>query len=117
MLDALLKYTINTGLIATIWTVFVLIATVIEPNLFVRVELVFYLPLSKVYVNAFLGSLNVRDSLRGRSKVAAFTPQLSPSTIVFKPSGNEHRTPVGSQQETKIVSIPETEISKDSGDV
>jgi len=115
MLDALRKYTINTGLIATIWTVFVLIATVIVPNLYVRVELVFYLPLSKVYANALLGSLNVRDSIRERSNVSAFTPQLNPSTIVFSSSANGQHTPAVSQQESKAVSIRVDLGSESSG--
>jgi len=76
ILNILYKYTINTGLVATIWAFCCLIANVMVPLSFF--ELTFYLPLSKVYVNAFLGSLDVRDSLRERSKLASCTRKLSP---------------------------------------
>jgi len=73
MLNALCKYTINTGLIATIWTICCLLTNSMVPDLYV--VLVFYFPLSKLYVNAFLGSLNARDFLREKSKITLVTPR------------------------------------------
>lgn len=79
ILNALCKYTINTGIIATIWALCCLIANVLLPNSYV--ELTFYLSLSKVYVNAFLGSLIVRDSLREKSNIAIFTPHSKSGSV------------------------------------
>jgi len=79
ILNVLCKYTINTGIIATIWALCCLIANVLLPNSYV--ELTFYLSLSKVYVNAFLGSLIVRDSLRAKSNITIFTPHLKSGSI------------------------------------
>jgi len=103
MLNTLFKYTVNTGLIATLWTVCCLIANVMMPKSYVM--LVFYLPLSKVYVNAFLGSLNARDSLREMSKVTPCLPQLSSNSIVFARPENRQGASAGSIHEGSPKSI------------
>ncbi|KLO19744.1 hypothetical protein SCHPADRAFT_992673, partial [Schizopora paradoxa] len=73
MLNTLCKYTINTGLIAAIWTICCIVSNTMAPDLYV--VLIFYLPLSKVYTNAILGSLNVRESLRGMSETKFLAPK------------------------------------------
>ncbi|KLO15494.1 hypothetical protein SCHPADRAFT_902370 [Schizopora paradoxa] len=105
-LNALCKYTINTGLIATIWTLCCIIANAAKPSTYVA--LIFYLPLSKVYTNAFLGSLNVRDSLREMSKTKFFAPSLFVNSRYA-----DHPMPSALLKESKGVSIrvdSETEI-------
>ncbi|KLO15457.1 hypothetical protein SCHPADRAFT_938694 [Schizopora paradoxa] len=54
IMSLLSKYTINTGIIATVWAGCCLISNLLLPESYL--ELTFYLSQSKVYVNAFLGS-------------------------------------------------------------
>ncbi|KLO15460.1 hypothetical protein SCHPADRAFT_938697 [Schizopora paradoxa] len=83
VMSILCKYTINTGIIATVWAACCLISNLLLPQSYL--ELTFYLSLSKVYVNAFLGSLIVRDSLRAKT-IANFTPNVNSTSALFTPS-------------------------------
>jgi len=73
LLKTLVLYTVNTGLLATFWSMGSVISVSLNPHS--ETSLTFYLSLSKVYVNAFLVSLNARDSLREKSLVAARSPR------------------------------------------
>ncbi|KAH9476043.1 hypothetical protein JR316_0011612 [Psilocybe cubensis] len=64
--DSLIKvltlYTVNTGMIVAIDASLGLILYIIMPNNFIFLG--FYLLLSKLYVNAYLATLNAREALR-----------------------------------------------------
>lgn len=68
ILKLLVRYTLNTGLLATFWSIGSVISFGLKPR--TEISLIFYLPLSEVYVNAFLASLNARKSLREKSRIA-----------------------------------------------
>ncbi|KLO19734.1 hypothetical protein SCHPADRAFT_885320 [Schizopora paradoxa] len=66
VIASLLQYTIQTGLLATLWSVGSIVAFVLRPKS--DITIIFNLSLSKVYINALLASLNARDSLRKKSR-------------------------------------------------
>ncbi|KLO19735.1 hypothetical protein SCHPADRAFT_57700 [Schizopora paradoxa] len=68
-----MQYTIQTGLFATLWSVGSLVTFAVKPD--TELSLIFYLPLSKIYVNALLASLNARESLREKSRNSKTTPR------------------------------------------
>jgi len=90
------RYTIDTGLIATVLAIGCLIANALALETYVF--LAFYLPLSKVYVNAFLGSLDVRESIRESSDSSESTySSRNPSRMVFvSPEHQRDTSTVGS---------------------
>jgi len=69
IISTLCRYAISTGLFATLWSVGCLISFALKPK--TELTFVFYLPLSKIYINAFLASLNVRESLQEKSRITA----------------------------------------------
>ncbi|KDR70204.1 hypothetical protein GALMADRAFT_255074 [Galerina marginata CBS 339.88] len=62
LIKILMLYTVNTGMIVAIDASMGLILYAIMPNNFIFLG--FYLLLSKLYVNAYLASLNARETLR-----------------------------------------------------
>ncbi|KLO19738.1 hypothetical protein SCHPADRAFT_59338 [Schizopora paradoxa] len=75
VISSLLHYTVQTGLFATLWSVGSLITVGAKPNSGLGTAFyIFYLPLSKIYVNALLASLNARESLREKSRVLKSSP-------------------------------------------
>jgi len=67
LINILIMYTINTGLLTAADCSAGLITFVVMPDNLVYVT--FYLQLSKLYVNAYLATLNARENLRDRSQV------------------------------------------------
>ncbi|TCD61641.1 hypothetical protein EIP91_008129 [Steccherinum ochraceum] len=65
LINVLILYTINTGLLTALDSSAGLVLFVVMPNNLVYVA--FYLQLSKLYVNAYLATLNARETLRDRS--------------------------------------------------
>jgi len=82
IIKSLFQYTIRTGLLATFWSVGSLISYGLKPQ--TEISLVFYLPLSKIYVNAFLASLNARESLREKSRISTHPPRGDPNETRLK---------------------------------
>ncbi|KLO19733.1 hypothetical protein SCHPADRAFT_898677 [Schizopora paradoxa] len=72
LVTSLMQYTIQTGLFAAFWSAGSILTFGIRPQ--TELPLIFYLPLSKVYVNALLASLNARESLREKSRFFMSTP-------------------------------------------
>lgn len=64
LINILMAYTVNTGLIVGIDAALGMITYIVMPNNFVF--LAFYLLLSKLYLNSYLATLNARDELRER---------------------------------------------------
>jgi len=62
IINTLMKYTVNTGLLVGIDAALSLITFVVMPNNFVFLG--FYFILSKLYFNSYLAMLNARDDLR-----------------------------------------------------
>jgi len=94
VVNILIVYTINTGLVTVIDATAGLICFAVMPTNFVYVA--FYLILSKLYLNAYLASLNARVSLRERNEYASstinmdslFPPAPARSSLdVSQPSG------------------------------
>ncbi|KLO15449.1 hypothetical protein SCHPADRAFT_938688 [Schizopora paradoxa] len=88
LIDTLCKYIINTGMFATLWSIGCLLSFALKPR--TEITFVFYLSLSKIYTNAFLASLNVRESLRQKSSIVTFIPksnEASTKPLSFSPRG------------------------------
>lgn len=66
MISMLMAYTVNTGVIVAIDGTLGMITYITMPNNFIF--LAFYLLLSKLYLNAYLASLNARAKLRFRNE-------------------------------------------------
>ncbi|EJD02009.1 uncharacterized protein FOMMEDRAFT_29124 [Fomitiporia mediterranea MF3/22] len=62
VVQRLILYTINTGLITGLWAVVALIGAVVKPDSLIYLLVDFVIP--KLYVNCMLASLNARSSLR-----------------------------------------------------
>jgi len=62
MVNILMIYAINTGLITSVFSLASLITFVALPNTYIFLTM--YFPLSKLYANALLATLNARDWLR-----------------------------------------------------
>jgi len=73
VINILCIYTINTGLLTTLWSLGCLVAYACKPQSFFF--LAFYLPESKFYVNAFLASLNARHTLREKARASDYLSQ------------------------------------------
>ncbi|KLO19725.1 hypothetical protein SCHPADRAFT_935206 [Schizopora paradoxa] len=73
VLNTLCIYTINTGLLTTLWSLGCLVAYACKPESFFF--LAFYLPESKFYTNAFLASLNARHTLREKARASDYISQ------------------------------------------
>jgi len=71
VINILCIYTINTGLLTTLWSLGCLVAYASKPQSFFF--LAFYLPEAKFYLNAFLASLNARHSLREKSRATDYS--------------------------------------------
>jgi len=65
LISVLIMYTINTGVLTCVDAIVGLVLFAAMPGNLVYVA--FYLQLSKLYLNAYLATLNARDSLRGRT--------------------------------------------------
>lgn len=65
LITVLIMYTINTGLLTAIDAIAGLVLYAIMPDNLIYVA--FYLQLSKLYLNAYLATLNAREGLRGRT--------------------------------------------------
>jgi len=57
-------YTVQTGLLTSVASLGCVIAYAISPNTYIFLAI--YFPLSKLYINALLATLNARDTVRGR---------------------------------------------------
>ncbi|CAL1710997.1 unnamed protein product [Somion occarium] len=66
LINILMLYTVNTGLLTALDASAGLIMFAVMPNNLMYVA--FYLQLSKLYVNAYLASLNARETLRDRTE-------------------------------------------------
>ncbi|GJE89139.1 hypothetical protein PsYK624_052330 [Phanerochaete sordida] len=67
MVNALIVYAVNTGLFTSLLCIGCLIARLSQPSNFIFIGLFF--PLSSLYANALLGSLNARDWFRSTRDV------------------------------------------------
>ncbi|KAF8574180.1 hypothetical protein K439DRAFT_871456 [Ramaria rubella] len=80
IIDILIVYTVNTGVITSISAAVSLFTYVAMPNNFIFIAS--YFPLSKFYVNALLATLNARETLRnvsrGQGNVDVSSPCYSP---------------------------------------
>ncbi|KAJ7583662.1 hypothetical protein C8J56DRAFT_1055403 [Mycena floridula] len=80
LLSVLMAYTINTGIITTIFELTCFITYAAMPNNYIF--LAFYFPLSKLFLNALLASLNARSSLKAAystSRQAISIPLTNPN--------------------------------------
>jgi hypothetical protein len=66
MINKLILFSINTGLLTSICAVMSLISISVWPNTFIYIA--FYFCLGRLYCNSLLATLNARKSLRGDSR-------------------------------------------------
>ncbi|KLO19737.1 hypothetical protein SCHPADRAFT_59009 [Schizopora paradoxa] len=110
LLTTLIQYTIQTGLFATLFSIGSLVSFGLKPE--TDLLIVFYLPSSKIYVNALLASLNTRKSLREKSRVSKKTRRDNSNedglnSIVLSPRAQKRqaaavKTPADSSISTEI---------------
>jgi len=84
LVNSLITYTIGTGLLTSVASVACVAAYAASPGTYIF--WVFYFPLSKLYINALLASLNTRDSLRRKLEVTAQTVTDTGSFRVARPT-------------------------------
>ncbi|KAI0030552.1 hypothetical protein K488DRAFT_87669 [Vararia minispora EC-137] len=92
IVNILMLYTINTGLLTAIDAALGLITALVMPHNFVFVA--FYLQLSKLYTNAYLATLNNRESLRERSTEPSGFVSVHLSRIGGRTGSNPNPTPL-----------------------
>jgi len=119
ILARLCLYAISTGLLTSFWSLASLTAFAKDPDSFLY--LAFYLPQSKLYVNAFLASLNARGALR--EKVASTGVAASPSqnivglsTMGFRRPHSETSTDF-TEPEAPVISIHIEDVSLSTDDI
>ncbi|KAK7680565.1 hypothetical protein QCA50_016347 [Cerrena zonata] len=111
IINILILYTINTGLLTSLSTLACLIMYAAMPTNYVFLAL--YFPLSKLYLNAFLATLNARDALR--SAMTSGTPMSIPLSttagksqtrppLVFKSDPSHLESGVTIEQDVYITS-------------
>ncbi|KLO19732.1 hypothetical protein SCHPADRAFT_57647 [Schizopora paradoxa] len=108
IIRTLVQYTIPTGLLATFWSIRTLLSYGLKPNS--NISLIFYLSLSKIYVNALLASLNARDSLREKSRNSYQGPrddanETKLKTIAFASRASHQITVVGAPANASICTV------------
>ncbi|KAJ3506767.1 hypothetical protein NLJ89_g6687 [Agrocybe chaxingu] len=65
LITRLMTYTINTGVLVSVWSIITLIFSVLYPRTMIYGA--FYFCIGRLYVNTFLASLNARAALKGTS--------------------------------------------------
>ncbi|PCH33068.1 hypothetical protein WOLCODRAFT_134876 [Wolfiporia cocos MD-104 SS10] len=85
LIDVLIAYTVNTGLLTTICAVCTIILSEVVPDSYW--DTMFYFMISKCYVNSTLATLNARDKLR--TTVMHGTAQQPVPLSPFRPSGQK----------------------------
>ncbi|KAF8066978.1 hypothetical protein FPV67DRAFT_1221885 [Lyophyllum atratum] len=107
LINVLMMYTVNTGLIVGIDAALGMITYIVMPSNFVFLG--FYLLLSKLYLNSYLATLNARDDLRERvdDPVSIHLSQISgtrrydTNTVTTQPNIAEK----GSRADTMAISV------------
>jgi len=69
IVNRLILFSVNTGLVTSLCAIFALIFVSVFPNTFIYIT--FYMLISKMYTNSLLATLNARSSVRGRGNSAA----------------------------------------------
>ncbi|TFK50313.1 hypothetical protein OE88DRAFT_1735895 [Heliocybe sulcata] len=82
LINILIIYTVNTGLITALDAAAGMITYIVMPSNFIFIG--FYLNLSRFYVNSYLASLNARDIIREKSSGNIVSIQLSRLTNSFR---------------------------------
>jgi len=92
LINSLMAYTVNTGLIVGIDAALGMITYIVMPSNFIFLS--FYLLLSKLYLNSYLATLNARDDLRERVEdpVSIHLSQISASRHRYDTHGATQAT-------------------------
>jgi len=69
IVNRLILFSVNTGLVTSLCAIFALIFVSIFPDTFIYIT--FYMLISKMYTNSLLATLNARTSVRGRGNNTA----------------------------------------------
>lgn len=99
IINTLMLYTVNTGLIVSIDAALSLITYVAMPDNFVFLG--FYLLLSKLYLNSYLAMLNARDDLREKFNNSASRHISNISILEGKSDGSATIQPSFSKQDCR----------------
>ncbi|KAI0706368.1 hypothetical protein C8Q76DRAFT_156608 [Earliella scabrosa] len=85
LLNVLMLYTINTGLLTSMFSLACFITYAAMPRNFIFLGV--YFPLSKLYLNAFLATLNARGHMRTYTENTISVPlPVSPRSAISQPS-------------------------------
>ncbi|RDB30082.1 hypothetical protein Hypma_013903 [Hypsizygus marmoreus] len=117
LINILMIYTVNTGLIVALDAALGMITYIVMPNNFVFLG--FYLLLSKLYLNSYLATINAREDLREKidDPVSIHLSQISRSRNRFEhPSLQQHTGEKGSRAETMAISV-QTLVEKQRDDM
>ncbi|THH29894.1 hypothetical protein EUX98_g4297 [Antrodiella citrinella] len=117
LINILIMYTINTGLLTAADSTAGLITFVVMPNNMVYIT--FYLQLSKLYINAYLATLNARENLRDRSPanehVSISLSQMSHShgrSVQFMNSAISESTTINDKQPSPLSITVTTQVDE-----
>ncbi|KLO06591.1 hypothetical protein SCHPADRAFT_685250 [Schizopora paradoxa] len=103
LVNTLAAYAINTGLLTVIWDLCMIIAYAKASHTLLFV--IFFLSISKLYINALLASLNSRPAMRRRAERIGFSSFRLSESNRFRRSKTERR---GEPQESELESAVET---------
>jgi len=88
LIDIMIVYCVNTGLLTTICAICTIILSEVVSNTYW--DTMFYFLISKCYVNSTLATLNAREKLRGTTQYA-----ISDRTVPLNAVGRASATPTG----------------------
>jgi len=97
LLNKLAAYTINTGVLTVIWDLGMIAAYATSRHTLIFI--IFFLSISKLYINALLASLNSRSTRRARFTEAS-TNQLSELRCASRSKGEGYADPYGVELES-----------------
>jgi len=88
ILNILILFSVNTGLLTSLCAIGSLVAIILSPNTFIYI--CFYFLLGRLYCNSLLATLNARKAIRAQDDNSAFSLSLqmingSKSTIQSRP--------------------------------
>ncbi|KII84002.1 hypothetical protein PLICRDRAFT_435591 [Plicaturopsis crispa FD-325 SS-3] len=108
LINVLMMYTINTGLLTAIDASLGMITYIVMPNNFIF--LAFYLLLSKLYLNSYLASLNSRR-LRADGGGTTSGPEIMSIHLSRLPAPHEHSSPSTAVEKTSTDRASPLEIA------
>ncbi|KAF9033565.1 hypothetical protein BJ165DRAFT_1410304 [Panaeolus papilionaceus] len=110
LLNTMMLFTINTGLLTSVCAIACLVTYAIWPQRFIFMGL--YFALSKLYVNSLLASLNTRQSFRAKTHKNDTSEEFTSASLAFprvKPDHNQGEPKQDLEHSTQVQSRTSSE--------